>query len=33
MDQALYEEHVGLMEMTAEVEEIVTRVQSYRKVD
>ena len=31
MDQALYEEHVGLMEMTADVDEIVTRVQSYRK--
>jgi glycine/sarcosine/betaine reductase complex component A len=31
MDQALYEEHVGLMEMTAEVDEIVTRVQSYRR--
>ena len=33
MDQATYEEHVGLMEMTADVDEIVTRVQSYRKVE
>ncbi len=33
MDQALYEEHVGLMEMTADVDEIVTRVQGYRKRD
>lgn len=30
MDQVLYDEHVGLMEMTADVDEIVTRVQSYR---
>jgi glycine reductase len=30
MDQALYDEHVGLMEMTADVAEIVSRVQSYR---
>jgi glycine/sarcosine/betaine reductase complex component A len=31
MDPDLYNEHVGLMEMTADVGEIVSRVQSYRQ--
>ncbi len=31
MDPALYEEHVGLMELTADVEEIVSKVRGYRE--
>jgi len=30
MDQALYEEHVGLMELSADVDEIVNEVRRYR---
>ncbi len=31
IDPALYEEHVGLMELTADVDEIVKEVQRYRE--
>jgi betaine reductase len=30
IDPALYEEHVGLMEMTADVDEIVKEIKQYR---
>jgi len=31
MDPALYEEHVGLMELSADVDEIEKEVQRYRE--
>lgn len=33
IDPALYEEHVGLMELSADVDEIVEEVKRYRTVD
>jgi len=31
MDRALYEEHVGLMELSAEVDEIIKEIKRYRE--